>query len=101
MHSFLPAAWLLFSCVGYATAANTQDEAMQRIRNLEERLERAEALIQKLMERSTAPPVIESTSTSIAPVPAPEVTRSEQQSMTGVRGMPQELLPNFISTPSM
>ncbi len=95
MQSLLSTALALLSCVAYAAATNKQDEAMQRIRELEQRLEKAEALIQQLLVRSAAPPVIESTSSSVAPVPAPEVTRSEEQSMTGVRGMPQELLPNL------
>lgn len=68
---------------------------MQRIRELEQRLEKAEALIQQLLERSAAPPVIESTSSSVAPMAAPEVSRAERQSMAGPRGMPQELLPNL------
>lgn len=68
---------------------------MQRIRDLEERLAKAEALIEKLMTRTAAPPVVESAGEIVAPVAAPEVSRSERQTMTGERRMPQELLPNL------
>ena len=95
MHSFFATSLLLLGCVHYATAANTQDETMQRIRDLEERLAKAEALIQQLMARAAAPPVVESAASIVAPVAAPEVSRSERQTMTGERGMPQELLPNL------
>ena len=84
------------TCVQSATPPSpTEQETLQRIRDLEARLERAEALIRQLMDKQGSPTILESTLDKPAPVAAPEVTRSESAPAVAPQRMPQELLPNL------
>ncbi|MBM3760843.1 MAG: hypothetical protein FJW36_11410 [Acidobacteria bacterium] len=79
--------FLLTLVIASCLQAATQEETLQRIRDLEARLERAEALIRQLMEART--PSLETP----APASAPEVRKSE--TAIAPDRMPQELLPNL------
>lgn len=70
----------------------TQEEALRRIAELEARLARAEALIEKLLSEKELP-AIEVARATPAPVAAPEVVAS--QTPPAREGMPQELLPTL------
>ena len=78
---------LLVVCI----SASAQEDTLQRIRDLEQRLARAEALIAQLLERQPAPTPIE----TVAPATPTTTEVAQSQSLTSTRGMPQELLPKL------
>ena len=95
MHRILFLTQAAFLCITYTTTASAQDATLQRIQELELRLERAEALIRHLMEKTSPTPVLESIMEKPQPISAPEVLRSQTQPSSNARQMPQELLPNL------
>jgi hypothetical protein len=92
MRQLCHVSFLTLACVGLIWG-QSQQEALQRIAELEARLARAEALIEQLMARTAAPAtVVEEMRAKPAIEARPEVLAS--QTPPARQSLPQELLPN-------
>lgn len=93
MRQLCHVSFLTLACVGLIWG-QSQQEALQRIAELEARLARAEALIEQLMARTAAPAtVVEEMRAKPAIEARPEVLAS--QTPPARQTLPQELLPNL------
>lgn len=93
MRQLCHVSFLTLACVGLIWG-QSQQEALQRIAELEARLARAEALIEQLMARTAAPAtVVEEMRAKPAIEARPEVLAS--QTPPARQSLPQELLPNL------
>lgn len=101
---WIPSAYLLLclfnSLPAQETAAAPNPKALlDRIQDLDTRLQRAEALIRELIaerqDGKAASTALEAAVLNPAPKPAPEVTRSQDNIPAKPALMPQELLPNL------
>lgn len=88
--------YLVRSLPAQELAASPHQKALlDRIQDLDTRLQRAEALIRELLAERQAGTSLEAAVRTPAPNPAPEVTRSQESVPAKPTLMPQELLPNL------
>jgi hypothetical protein len=78
-----------------APASASEKALLERIQELDARLQRAEALIERLMADRPATTVLETSTSLPLPPKSPEVAQSETVQKPARTGPPQELLPNL------